>query len=185
MAQRRHNLRDPRTGRFISVVEAVERRATKRPFHGTLPETTAAEAEASLRDVREIWLEETTDLLIDELTTGDHVHVISGDLKAGFYSIEPGFIMNDVPYAVNEFTRPGVREFGDIREGDEGSATPHNPFPSAWEAILPEVQGIMETAVEKNLKLPTLRINAAVIVEANQGEPIVERRMFGTSPRVS
>ena len=109
---------------------------------------------ANWREIEADWEGYAAHRLAQELGfDGDRVHVITGNLRDSFDSIEK-YVINSAEYATEELQRPGNRRTEPF--------TPHAAIPLAWDDIKDEM---FESLVEEflpELDIPKITIRAKV-----------------------
>ena len=108
---------------------------------------------ANLNEIAQDWTEHGAQELAEELRTGPHVHVITGDLKASFRAVD-NTVVSDVPYANEELTRPGNRRVDPF--------TPHTALDFAWEDIEEEVVEQLGVLLQRDLEIGPIRIEVRI-----------------------
>ena len=102
-------------------------------------------------ELRFTWQEWATERLAQELREGDHVHVVTGNLKASFEARGGNQIVTSVPYASEELNRPGNR--------NTSPYTPHDgAILSAWKAIEPDAIDELHRLLAEELDWPTIEV---------------------------
>ena len=102
---------------------------------------------ANLTEIAQEWAEGSAVKLAEELTTGPHVHVISGDLKASF-AADGNTVTSNVPYATTELNRPGNRRVSPF--------TPHTAMEMAWDAVEDDAIDFLAELLQEQLDIPNI-----------------------------